>query len=685
MDQPGKTANVLSRDFQESLARALDLVESRPEVRGLVLSSAKPKIFVAGADLNAIVDTLDWSDSQIEAFCEYGRRLYQRFQEGPWTSVAAVHGACVGGGLELALGCDWRIAADDPKTLLGLPETKLGLIPGWAGTVRLPRMMELDRAIELIAGSQLFDAGTAHGLGLVDQLVPADQLLETAMNWALDPLAAETRAGRRALQLGPARTAVDDPENRCRVWSDRVRRQPGIHPFAPDVLAHHMIRSSGLGFEAACQSEARAMSVVYGSPPSRGLLNHYFLTEKNRRSPGWPPESLSQAGPGNGPRQVRRVGIVGCGLMGQAISRLMLAAGLPVTVRDLDPARAAGFASTNAELVSVADNWDDFSRCDFVIEAIAEDMDRKKELLAGLSRALPPAIALASNTSTISISRMAESVVHPGRFCGVHFCHPQLLDLVEIVPGEKTGGWAVEMAQNWLRGMGKATVVVRDSPGFVVNRLLMGMVDAALSLIPEGVDWVQIDSALRNFGMLGGPFEMIDEIGVDTVVAGGRSMALAGGGTGRRVVPALPRMARRGNLGRKSGAGFYLYNSGSERGPANPAAIQLLADCRGPASGIDDTSICQRILAGLLVSATALIDEGVASDPRDIDFCLIRGLGFPAHQGGILFWADQMGQAAVAELFDTLDAGFRHSLPKALTRWFSGNSFFYPHGTRTHS
>jgi 3-hydroxyacyl-CoA dehydrogenase/enoyl-CoA hydratase/3-hydroxybutyryl-CoA epimerase/3-hydroxyacyl-CoA dehydrogenase/enoyl-CoA hydratase/3-hydroxybutyryl-CoA epimerase/enoyl-CoA isomerase len=674
MDTVGKSANVLSRAFQDSLSAAIDEVAERPELRSVILMSAKPRIFVAGADLTAIVDHLDWSDEEIIEFCHFGRRLYQRLQEGPWTSVAAIQGACVGGGLELALGCDYRVAVDDPKPLFGLPETKLGLIPGWAATVRLPRMMDLDQAIGLITSGRLFPAREALSLGLVDQLVLAAELMEAALRMAADPARRAARSARRSQVLGPALTRVDAAEVLCREWRERVQSERSIWPFAPEVLARHMIESAAAGFEEACQSEARAMAVVWGSPPSHGLINYFFLGEHNRRQPG--------ADTGNAaPRPIQTLGIVGCGVMGQAIARLAAEKRATVRLFDHNPAIAQTTAAALSGKAEAVAGLDGLAGCDLVIEAVPELPQVKLEVLRRLEDAVPETALIATNTSTLPVGELATGLKHPVRFCGIHFCHPSLLELVELVPGERTEAATLASAIAWVRGLDKTPVVVRDQPGFVVNRLLPGLVEAALALVTEGHGLAAVDAAMRATGMTGGPFEMMDEIGLDTLLNGGRAMAQRDV-PGRFISPILPRMVKHGRLGRKCGRGFYRWD-GSAMPRIDPESLALLADCLGPTRVTDETAVRERVLVELLLRATGLLDAGAVRDPRDIDLCLIRGLGFPAQLGGILFWADQTGPAGVQRLLGR-HVPVESTWPLALTTWLNnGRPFFYPHGTRT--
>lgn len=672
MDTPGKSANVLSREFQLALAAALDEVSGQDGVETLVLSSGKPRIFVAGADLTAIVDHLDWPEDEIREFCHFGRRLYQRFQEGPWTSVAAIQGACVGGGLELALGCDYRVAVDDSRPMFGLPETRLGLIPGWAGTVRLPRMMELDLAIELIASGRLFSAREAHGYGLVDELASADGLLATAMQLAANETRRHARLARRRQVLGRGLTQPQDPSGLVRKWRERIQSSPSIWPFAPEVLARHMIGSADMDFENACQSESRAMAAVWGSPPSHGLINHFFLGEHNRRSPGVP---TGQAKPG----ATGKIGIVGCGVMGRAIARLASEKGQAATLFDASPEAAKRAAILENGQLAVADELSDLAGCDLVIESVPEELPLKQEVLAALSQAVPATTLIASNTSTLPIHELSGSVVHPQRFCGIHFCHPGLLELVEVVPGPATAPAGLATALAWIRGLGKTPVGVVDQPGFVVNRLLPAIVDTALELLGEGNEIGQVDAALRGLGMTGGPFEMMDEIGIDTLLKGGRELARRGMGS-RNTSPALARLVRHRRLGRKAGCGFYRWTGSPTREP-DPETARLLADCVGPLRFSSPRDIQDRVLVGLLVRATALLEAGAVHDPRDIDLCLIRGLGFPAQLGGILFWADFQGPVAIRRLLD-VHATDGDGWSRALVSWLEGCSFFYPHGSR---
>lgn len=674
LDDPAKSANVLTSGLHRDLEAGLDFLDELPNLKGVILTSAKPKIFVAGADLVNITRTLDWPDERIEQFCFHGQRLYNRFRERQYVSVAAIRGACVGGGWELALGCDYQLAAADPKTFFGLPEVKLGLVPGWAGTVRLPRLIGIEPALDLITSGRNLSVAEANQLGLLAAVVPAEELLPAALRQIEQALANQAQLEKRLHDLEPLRLTAEEAQQLESLYLGRIAANPAIHSYAPTVVAQHMLSSCTLPFGDACQSEARAMTKVYGSPASYGLLNNYFLGEHNRRRPGWIETTAVAETP-------QCLGVVGLGVMGRAI--LQAAARKSTATVGFDPTPAAAAAarelatSGNLSLV-VAESIEELRSSQLVIEAVVERLETKQAVLKELCRLLPPDALLATNTSTIALRELLPAVTHPERFCGIHFCHPTLMQLVEVIRGEQTSEATVNAAAQWVRSLGKTPVVVKDSPGFVVNRILSALLDAALQLAVEGHSIVEIDEAIRAFGFQAGPFEMMDLIGLDTTALAGQSLLAAGVPQVSRL-PALMKLIRQGRLGRKTGQGFYRYFTPG--GPAEPdaageavlAGYRTAASAPGPAD-----SIAPRILAAALIAAVDVWQREIVRDPRDLDLCVIQGLSFPVHRGGLLFWAGQQGPRALGPALEWgASLHPEAALPARLLDWQASGQPFY--------
>lgn len=556
LDMPGSSANVLTSDMFRELDELLAGLQQRDDLDGIILSSAKRSVFIAGADLKQIVATLDWPDSRIIRFCEDGRAVMSRLSRMSCVTVAAIHGACVGGGLEVALWCDRRVAVADRRTILGLPEVKLGLVPGWAGTVRLPRIASLEVGLDLVTSGRVVNAQQAKEMGFVDQVSSQQQLIEDAMEQIEQARREDAFYIRRRQieQAVPIQAA--DAHARQVDFLDRIRSNDAIYSYAPQVALQHMLASASLPFERACESESKAMANVYGSDPSHGLLNVFFLQEHNRKQPGFIQLTGDE-------KTISKVGIVGTGLMGTSIAEICLAGKLEVVLFDasddaLQAASARLQETAGDASIHVASDYSDLAGCDLVIESVVETSEIKKSVLRKIEPVVDTETVLATNTSAIPLTELASAVSQPERFCGIHFCHPHLMQLVEVVQAEASSAATMAQSVAWIRQLRKMPVVVKDSAGFVVNRLLAAMLDQTFRLYRWGYSIREIDEAMRTFGFRGGPFEIVDVIGADVCMYAGRAMWDA------RIEcvnlsPILPRMVKKSWLGRKTGRGFYRY------------------------------------------------------------------------------------------------------------------------------
>ena len=655
LDQPGSAANILSDSLFDELENCFEGLQADPEIAGVILFSAKPKIFVAGADLNEIVATLDWPDEKIVQFCERGRRVMAYLSHMHCPTVAAIHGACVGGGLEITLYCDQRIASDDRRTVLGLPEVKLGLVPGWAGTVHLPRLAGIENALDLVTSARLVRANEANQMGFVDHVVPQSDLVERSLA-AIDAMnqSDEFKDAREKMEIRTPDPVPDETKEELRSrFEAAIESNQAIFHSAPEIVLAHMLDSCDSSFDEASQSESQAMATVYGSLASYGLLNNFFLGEHNRKNPGHVDQSIAA-------EPINHVGIIGAGLMGTSIAAnnlrrrktvLLLDAAEDVANQSVQQLAGDG----DAEAIKAITNYDDFKDCPLVIESVVETVEVKKIVLQQLESSIDDQTLIATNTSAIPISRMAEFLQRPNRFCGIHFCHPELMALVEVVRGPQTDEQTVASAAGYVRSLGKMPVVVRDSPGFVVNRLLAAMLDQSFRMFAEGHSIAAIDQAMREFGFQGGPFEIIDVIGADTCFYAGRTMWEAG----LKCVtlsPILPKMVKTNWLGRKTGIGFYSYPDPQGDAQPNPELIPLIEGYQQhpPVAESDPTEIALKIMSAVVFEASQLLNEQVVADPRDIDLCIINGFSFPAHKGGILFWASQIGLERIVFALDEM-------------------------------
>lgn len=675
LDMPGRGANILDQTLFAELDQTLAELATGKDVDGLIVFSGKPSIFIAGADLNAISESLDWPDAEIIKFCERGRAVMARLSRMPFVTVAAIHGACVGGGLELALWCDCRVASSDRRTQLGLPEVKLGLVPGWAGTARLPRIIGFEPAAELLLSGRSVTSAEAHALGFVDLVCEQSELLNESIQLIRRVRTSESFIHHRRMIMKPvqqlnSQTALSIPETSLdvapgeddlklppamipvlRKLGEQILSQPEIYPFAPTVLLEHLARTAGVPQADAWKSESLAMAQVWGSPANRGLLNHFFLIDRNKKKPGLVDTTIRC-------EPVQTVAIVGAGLMGRAIAENGLRRGLNVLIYDADADRAHQVArelqahtdqpsskKLAGRVIAIYD-WNDLAPAQWVIESVVETEAVKTSVLQKIESAVSQQTFIATNTSAIPISKLAKCLTHPNRFCGIHFCHPELMALVEIPCGEQTGEKTIAAAVSLVRQLGKMPVAMNDGPGFVVNRLLAAMINQAVELLLGGIPAEQIDEAMRDFGFLGGPFEIIDTIGVDTCMYAGRTM-WESGLTCVTLSPILPKLMKLGRLGRKSGVGIYQYADGDSRtrGKVDPEFAKIIAPYLRQTieKEFEAESIAKMIVMAMVSEGVKILDEDIVDDLRDIELCAIQGLSFPQHRGGIFFWADAAG------------------------------------------
>jgi 3-hydroxyacyl-CoA dehydrogenase/enoyl-CoA hydratase/3-hydroxybutyryl-CoA epimerase/3-hydroxyacyl-CoA dehydrogenase/enoyl-CoA hydratase/3-hydroxybutyryl-CoA epimerase/enoyl-CoA isomerase len=613
-----------------------------------------------------------------------------------FVTIAAIDGICVGGGAELAIWCDRRLMSSGPKTEFGFPEVKLGLFPGWGGTARAPRITGLGNAVEMITGGESVNAKTARLMNLVSDVVAPDQLIPAAIAmirheqtsgdykqdrqcWSRPLPISETELGF----LGATASAV-------------IRGQTkGQYP-APEAALEVMLEAASTDVETACQMEAEGMAQLFGSSVNASLLNVFFLTDRNKKDIGV--DSLSDAG--LKPATVSSVGVVGAGIMGAGIAAANIRRGVSIVIDDASKATLRKSAQSILEeaaydrelkgpdghrVAELAPSLDlcmvdqEFADCDVVIEAVVENLDVKRQVFARIEPQLRDTAILASNTSTIPITTMAENVKHPERFCGIHFFNPvRRMKLVEIIRGEKTSDETVTTAVAYTKRIGKMPIVLNDGPGFLVNRLLFPYMSEALALLSEGARIKDIDRAAKAFGMPMGPIELYDLVGIDTATFAGQTMSDA---FPERIVssPILPAMVKAGRLGKKSGLGFFSYKNKRKRAAPDPGLDAFLSEYIASDRAFARDELTDRLFMPMLLEATRALEDNIVRDPRDIDLGLIFGLGFPPFKGGLMFWADHVGAMALVEKLKPLESvGVRMQPTQTLLEMAQSGKTFYP-------
>lgn len=669
VDHPARKLNVLDFDALASLEAALtDLEAATPT--GVIVSSGKPGSFIAGADVDAIGSITD--EAQVHAFVRRGQLAYQRLAALPCPTVAAIDGVCLGGGLELALACDSRIASEEPRTTLGLPEVMLGILPAWGGTTRLWRLVGLPTALDLILSGRTLDAKRAERAGLVARAVPAAWLLERAEEH-LAVLRARPAARRR--DVFRAKNAVDaflsgTAPGRSIVFAQArkgvLARTAGVYP-APLAVLGVLERTVGASVEAGLVDEAATVAPLVVGPVCKNLVRIFHLNEAAKRANVVADPSLK-------PARIERMALIGAGVMGAGIAELAARQGIDVRMREIKPEALQKGLQTirrvidergrkkrqparekDAQMAHVLPTLEltGMGRADFAIEVVVEDPEVKRRVFGELEVRIPATALLATNTSSLSVNALAEGLRHPERFVGFHFFNPvHKMPLVEVVRGERTSDAALVTAVGLARRMGKTPVVVKDSPGFVVNRVLMPYLREALHLLDEGWRVADLDAAMKRFGMPMGPFEVVDEVGLDVAhkVAGVLSKAFPA-----RMEPssALETLIAAGRLGRKNGLGFYRHQ-GRKRTP-DPAVRGLLGlrESRRPQT-LD--ALAERMVLAMINESARVVEEGLVSGPDVVDLAMIFGAGFPPYRGGVLRHADTLGLSHVVARLRALHA-----------------------------
>ncbi|HET7601288.1 MAG TPA: fatty acid oxidation complex subunit alpha FadJ [Gemmatimonadales bacterium] len=692
LDLPGEPVNKLTTALMDEWDALLARLRQDGTVRGIVLLSGKPDTFIAGADIEEF--TRLETRSEAEALSRRGQELTNQVERSEKPVVAAIHGACLGGGYELALACRWRVATDHPKTQLGLPEVQLGLIPGAGGCTRLPRLIGARAALDIILAGKSERPEKALRLGMVDEVVPRSILRQVAVA-AADRLTREP--ARRAGPNGATGALLDrTPVGRRLVYRtarQRTLKKSGGHYPAP-LAALEVVRT-GLehGIEAGLRAERERFGELAVGAVSRRLVAVFFATTALKKDDGVP------AGTAVSPRPVRRVGVVGSGFMGAAIAgTAVLNAEVEVRLKDAALARVGrGLKAATAilderlkrrrltrpqhqrlaALLSGSADYSGFTRADLVIEAVFEDLALKRAVLAEVEAEVRPDAIFASNTSTIPIRDIAQGARHPERVLGMHFFSPvERMPLLEVIPHDGTSDDTIVTAVRFGRRMGKTVIVVRDHPGFWVNRILTPYLNEAGRLIEEGVPIEVIERAMTRFGFPVGPVALLDEVGLDVAQKAGAVMHAA---FGDRLAPSgvLAKMLTDQRLGRKSGRGFYVYHEGHKTG-VDERVYRLLGV--KPLEGFTPEHVQDRLVYAMLNEAALAVSEDVVRSPRDGDVGALFGIGFPAFRGGPLRMIDSLGAMHVVGTLERLVTahGPRFTPAAALRDMAADSARYYP-------
>ena len=658
IDVPGEKVNTLGKQMMADFDALLAELETPGSVRAMVIRSGKPDNFIAGADIkdfNAIRSAMEG-----EALSRAGQALLDRLEALPIPVVAAIHGSCMGGGLEMALACRYRVASDDPKTVVGLPEVMLGIIPGAGGTQRLPRLVGLRTGLDMILTGRAVKAPRALKGGVVDDVVPAPALLLAARQAALRLADGSLKKERRGI---PPTEWLLRPVI-FRKARQSVMEKTGGHYPAPLRALDAVQRGTALPLPEGLKIEARHFGELSVTDVSRALVSVFFATQEIKKDAGYPE--------GTQAREVRKLGVLGAGLMGAGIATGAADAGVPVRIKDashealgrgLRHARevyderrkrkslTARDVAKRMDRLSPTLDYSGFRRADLVIEAVFEDIDVKRKVLAETEAATQESCVFASNTSSLPIGEIGRDARRPSRLLGMHFFSPgEKMPLLEVVVTPLTDAWATATAVAFGRRLGKHVIVVRDGAGFYTTRTLSPYINEATRLLEEGAAIEAVDRALTDFGFPVGPIVLLDEVGIDVAAKIAHILNRA---FGDRMRPAasMANVLEEGRLGRKNKKGFYAYD-GKKR-----VDESVYAALGSPARrAFEPREIQDRLVFSFLNEAVLCLQEGILRSPRDGDVGAIFGLGFPAFLGGPFRYLDRLGARFAAEVLEGLRA-----------------------------
>jgi 3-hydroxyacyl-CoA dehydrogenase/enoyl-CoA hydratase/3-hydroxybutyryl-CoA epimerase len=688
IDVPGEKMNTLKAEFGTQVRDILRQLRENRDLHGVVFISAKEDNFIAGADINMIGNCNTAKEAEVLA--GQGQQMMAEIHALPFPVVAAIHGACLGGGLELALACHSRICTDDSKTVLGLPEVQLGLLPGSGGTQRLPRLIGVSTALEMILTGKQLRPRQALKAGLVDDVVPRSILLDAAVE--------QVKKGKPEHRRLPVRERVlAGPLGRAvlfRIVSKKTEQKTqGNYPAAARIL---QVIETGLaqGSRSGYEAEARAFGELAMTSQSRALRSIFFGSTELKKDPG----ASAEAGP------LRSVGVLGGGLMGGGIAFVTACKGkLPVRIKDINAKginhalkyswdlldnsvrrRHINVSERDSQLALITGSTDyhGFSQRDVVIEAVFEDLTLKQQMVTEVEQHCAPHTVFASNTSSLPIGDIAATARRPEQVIGLHFFSPvEKMPLVEVIPHAGTSAQTIATTVKLAKKQGKTPIVVADKAGFYVNRILAPYINEAMRLLTEGQRIEVIDKALVKYGFPVGPIQLLDEVGIDT---GTKIIPVLEAAYGERFSPPaniISAILNDDRKGRKNSRGFYLYAAKGRKSKKQPdPAIYSLVGVSPQSGAISPQQAAERCVMMMLNEAARCFDEGVVRSARDGDIGAVFGIGFPPFLGGPFRYMDSLGAGEVVAILQRLAAqyGPRFTPCEPLLRMAEQGQTFWP-------
>ena len=695
-DLKDSSVNKFNQATLKELADAVNALQREKGVKGLLLSSAKKSFFV-GADIGEFGAVFQQPEAEIvEALLEIDR-IFSSIEDLPCPTVVAINGEALGGGLEVCLSCDYRVMASDAK--IGLPEVKLGILPGWGGTVRLPRMIGVDNAIEWIATGSNKRAAAALKDGAVDAVVSQEHLYDAALQLLTDCIDGKfDYLERREEKLAPLPLSTIERTMAFESARGVVGAKAGPHYPSPMTIISVIEKHASLDRDNAFKVEAAAFAKLTKSPVTASLIGIFmkdqFLKKQSKQ--------LTEAA-----REVNKTAVLGAGIMGGGIAYQSASKNIPILMKDinqkaLDDGLAesdklffkqvmrgrldqAGAAAAMHRIMPTL-SYGDFADVDLVVEAVVENPKIKQSVLAEVEDVLSEEAILTSNTSTISIDLLAQGLKRPENFCGMHFFNPvHLMPLVEVIRGEKTGDAAVATTVDYARKLGKTPIVVNDCPGFFVNRVLFPYFGGFSLLMAQGADFTRVDKIMERWGWPMGPAYLLDVVGIDTGHHGGEVMAE---GFPDRMkydyTTAVDLLYKAERFGQKNGVGFYKYEldkRGKPKKLPDADTVGVIASSVTEQREFSDEQIVERMMIPMCIETVRCLEEGIVSGPADADMGLVYGIGFPPFRGGVLHYMDTIGMEHFCKMCEQYaELGALYQPTDGMKKMAADKKSFFPRG-----
>ncbi|WP_339669917.1 fatty acid oxidation complex subunit alpha FadB [Dasania marina] len=692
-DLQGESVNKLNRLTMGELDQALTVLKNSNEVKGLILSSAK-STFIVGADITEFGHVASQGEEAILAMVAQAHTMFSGYEDLPFPTVAAINGMALGGGLEMCLSVDYRVMADSAQ--IGFPEVKLGIIPGWGGTVRASRLCGADNAIEWTAGAKNYKAPQALAVGMVDAVVAVEHVDKAALNVLKLAMCGDfDYQKRRAEKTSPLQLDMIEGGMVFETSKGYVAQQAGKHYPAPVMAVKTIERHARLDRDEAMAVEAKNFAKLFATDVSHNLVNVFMGDQYVSKLAK---KSAADAG------DVAQAAVLGAGIMGGGIAYQSASTGTPIVMKDIAQAGIdMGLAEASKLLTGQVNrgrvtveqmaatlskinptlSYAELENVDVVIEAVVENPKVKMAVLPEAEATLKEGAVLASNTSTIPISLLATSLKRPENFCGMHFFNPvHRMPLVEIIRGEKTSDATIAKVTKYALAMGKKPIVVNDCPGFLVNRVLFAYLAGFAALVNEGVDFRVIDKAAENFGWPMGPAYLCDVVGIDTCVHAGAVMAE---GFPDRMShgfkTAIEVLLENKRLGEKNSVGFYKYEKdkrGKNKKVVDETVFDLLKGHIASPKELSEEEIMNRLMVPYAMESVRCLEENIVASPTELDMAMVYGVGFPPFKGGIIRYLDSVGVAAFCEQAKTMSelGGLYQPTEKLLAMAANGESFY---------